>query len=347
MAAQAPTALAVRESTLVLGPPSALPPVNGAELFTYLKLFLSYYVEFPDEHTLNMTVVWIVHACARDRDDSGFGQLIWRASPRLMITSKQRGSGKSTLLDLILMLTLSQRGKVTKITAAKLAKVFGKYYEVACLDEAKTLFGTGLRAQELQGILLSGYTRNSSYEVSNVSLSTFGACAYAAKTNIITEGNDTLADLFDRSLKAVLQRPGQLMPEVDEQADEDAEKLGMLLVGWTDQKRAELKQAARDIAAEDAEDSRTLAARGVKTTDLRRPQLWRILRACARTAGGDWEDAIRAAQRALDGGAPTQEAAKSMAGLSDRVAVWRGTGPARPAATVPPDDETDDDEEGD
>src|SRR6185437_2247725 len=99
-------------------------------------------VAWPDDESLDTVLLWCLHANARDRDETGSGPLIWRASPRLMLTSGERGSGKSTALDLIAILAGSRFGRLPKITAPAFAKLMGNFREPAIIDEARMVFGT-------------------------------------------------------------------------------------------------------------------------------------------------------------------------------------------------------------
>ena len=90
-----PAEVAVREPSAVISPQRSAkrPVIDGSMILDYTRLYLSRYVAFPSAAALDLTTAWIVHASARDRDDTGIGPLIWRASPRLLVTSKDRGSG--------------------------------------------------------------------------------------------------------------------------------------------------------------------------------------------------------------------------------------------------------------
>jgi hypothetical protein len=289
--------------------------IDGAMLWLLVRRYLAHYISFRTEAELNVVTGWVFHAVARDRDGNGMGQLIWRASPRLLVTSPKRGSGKSTLLDLIGILTGSRRGKIPKITPARIAQVLGKYHETVILDEAKTIFGAGSKSLELQGIMLAGYTRRTSYEVSGQSLSLFGAIAYAAKDELITDTRgEQIGDLLDRSLTVRLYPPVRPMPEVDEVAEENGELLARALVAWTDSKRAELKQASRDLATEDQE--------AAEAGNLRTAQISRPLRACARLAGPGCEADLDAALGELTEGAAGSGTADLMADLMARAEAW-------------------------
>jgi hypothetical protein len=340
----ASTALALRHEAALAQTQQPREPVvivDGAWLFGMLRLYLSYYVAFPSEAALNLVTAWIMHAVARERDDSGLGQLIWRASPRLLITSRRRKSGKSTLGDLILILTQNRRGRIPKLTAAKLAKIFGQYFETAVLDEAKLIFGAGNAQKEVQGMLLAGYTRRASYEVNNKSLWVFGAAVVIAKEDIILEtgGMDgPLGDLFDRMFKVVLAKPRGIMPEVDEQAEEDGEGLAEMTVTWTNAYRPQLLQAVRDLAEED----QMLARDG---EDPRRLQIGRPLRAIARVCGPEVEAMVTDAIREITSGTAASEAAQTIGRLDQRAQTWRSATPCFTTEDAGEDDDLDEDED--
>jgi hypothetical protein len=339
-------------------------PIDGALVLGLVRRYLAHYVNFPSESALNTAVAWIAHAVARDRDDKGLGQLIWRASPRLLVTSRNRGSGKSTLLDLIVILTGSRDGKIPKITPRAIAETTGQLFETVVLDEAKTLFGSGAKNLELQGILLAGYTPRTSYRVKGKSIPLFGAVAYAGKDELITstEGGQ-IGDLLDRSIKLRFRASATVTHEVDELAEDDGELLASALVAWTDSVRAELRQAARDLATEDREASEATVAAGRDAGNLRSFQIWRPLRAIARVADGPdedgaygprkdgtigaWEESVNAAAAELNAGAAAIEAQEALDELQRRAEAWGASGADEdePGEIVTEDDDYSDDEE--
>jgi energy-coupling factor transporter ATP-binding protein EcfA2 len=301
--------------------------IDGARVLDLTRRYLAHYVAFPNEASLTAAVAWIAHAVARDRDDTGIGQLIWRVSPRLAVTSRKRGSGKSTLLDLIAILTRSRDGKMPKVTPRAIAETVGRHFDVAVLDEAKTIFGSGAKNLELQGCILAGYTPRTSYRVSGKSIPLFGAVAYAAKDELITDTNgEQIGDLLERSVILRFCAPDKAPPEVDEIAEDDGDLLASALIAWTDSCRDELRQAARDIAAEDRESDRG--------GSLRSMQIWRPLRALCRVADGltaeelaegkrgPWETAIDEASWELTAGAAGVEAQETLDELSRRAEAW-------------------------
>jgi hypothetical protein len=289
-------------------------PVDGALLWILVRRYLSFYVALPSEAALNLVTAWVFHACARNRASTGIGQLIWQASPRLLILSRKRGAGKSTLLDLIVILTGSRRGKVPRITPARLAQIIGQAHETVCIDEGSLVFGAGRRHLDLQACLLAGYTPRASYEVSKTSLSLFGPVAIATKESLLTEatkavdGDDSsLGDLIDRCFPVTLEAPARPMPEVGQRAEAEGAALARGLVKWTTDGRAALEQAAQDIADEDYDTATERAGRGEKAAGSPRAfQIGRPLRAIGRVI--DQQAREDQERRGIEGGEPKCEA---------------------------------------
>ena len=293
-----PAQVAVREPSAVISPQRSArrPVIDGSMVLDYTRLYLSRYVAFPSAAALDLTTAWIVHASARDRDDTGIGPLIWRASPRLLVTSKERGSGKSTVLDLITILTRSRNGRMPKVTPRAIACVLGRRHETAILDEAKLILGAGNRSQELQGILLAGYTPRSNYVASKGGkddpIPLFGPVAYAGKDELITDTGGMLGDLLDRSVIVRMRTSPRHMPEVDEDAEDDGDLLAGALAAWTSEVKGELREAAKALGAADRE-----AGAVTDGTALRAAQICRPLRAVGMVAGGGWAERIDEACR--------------------------------------------------
>jgi Protein of unknown function (DUF3631) len=323
--------VAVRERTAVA---ARTPQIDGGMVLDLTRAYIQHYVALPSPAAAATVTAWVAHAVARDRDDTGIGPLIWRASPRLLVTSRNRGSGKSTLLDLIAILTRSRNGKMPKVTPRAIAEVLGSWYETAVLDEAKLIFGAGRASQELQGILLAGYTPRASYAIKGRVLPLFGSVCYAGKDELITDTNGQLGDLLDRTITIRMRPPSRPVPEVDEQAEDEGDLLAAALIAWTDSARAELRQAARDIAAEDRESAE-------EGNSLRSAQIWRPLRAIGRVAGGSWPEEMDAAAQQLTAGAAGTETADLMAELQRMAQGW--SAPAEEDGVILQDDQEDED----
>jgi len=294
--------------------------VDGAALFTHTAQWFGSYIAFPDLESHVRTVLWNVHALARNRGEHGIGPLIWRSTPRLGVTSKENKSGKSTVLDLSRMLQRTTRP--LKITGYALANKIGHKHEALILDEAKLVFGNGGAAADVQSIMLGGYTPGATWEYghnsSNVEIPLFGPVAYAAKDDLITGTRDRLADMFDRTLWVRMDRASRLMPQPDEDCEDDAILLNQSLIDWTNANQLALRTRARDLARMDQEASAEAASDG-REIDARRPQIIRPLLACADVAGGPWPILAR---RALLGDGTSYAAAERAGEIAGRAERW-------------------------
>lgn len=264
-------------------------PINGAELLTDTARLMGTYVAFPSLNAHVIAVLWNVSALARDRDEGGIGPLIWPAHARLGVTSKRNKSGKTTLLDA--SRGLQQTSRPGRITGRALAHKLGKSHKALVLDETKLLFGTGLANQDVQSILVNGYTRGATWEITSgnheLEIPCYGAVVYAAKDDLITSTQDRLTDLFDRTIWIRMERPTSLRPQMDDMADADFALVNQSLIMWTDAMKDDLLARHRELAKQDYQRSLEAAQEG-REIDARRPQIWRPLLAVADVAGGPW-----------------------------------------------------------
>lgn len=290
-------AVAVRDPASV-----AHSSAQAAEILTetmrYTRRVLERHVSWPSAQALDTVQLWLMHANARNWDDAGNpGPLIWRATPRLLLTSDTRGSGKSTALDLVGMLTANS-GRPSKITPRAIAHKLANKHETVTIDEAKLIFGSGRASQELQGVLLAGYTRRGTYTYSSggkdVDLKTFGPVAYAGKDELITDTGGSLGDLLDRTIIIRMRRAGRHYPDIDEVADAAAVLAAKGMAAWTTIKQGELLAAASRLSRQ-ATESGDLDAADLDAGMLRVTQIWRPLLACADEMGGDWPARAREA----------------------------------------------------
>lgn len=296
------------------------------ESLRYAERVFTRHVAFPTPTALDTVLLWLLHANARDRDDTGTGPLIWRASPRLLVTSKERGSGKSTVLDLGAILAGSRAGRLSRVTAPGFAKLMSKYQEAAFLDEAKMIFGTGQKSLDLQGMLLTGYTARAHSMTAHAGGSLeklFGPVALGGKDNLITTASDGIQDLLDRCIIIRMRRASRHYPDIDEVAEQAAELAYQGMATWATMMRGQLLEASARLNREAAE-SGALSAGDVESGILRATQLWRPLIACADVVGGDWPDRARAAASAGDA-----ETAEWLADLHNLdTALWADPEPA-------------------
>ena len=67
--------------------------ITGADWLNYMRMFFARYVVWPSEAALDTAVLWAAHTYARESMDNG-AELIWKATPRLFVLSKERNSGE-------------------------------------------------------------------------------------------------------------------------------------------------------------------------------------------------------------------------------------------------------------
>ena len=296
----------------------AVPDIDGALLLDYVAAYLARYVWWPSVAARDAVVLWIAHALARnDR-----GELIWRCTPRLLVTAATRGAGKSTVMDLMVFLALSRFGRMGKVTPRALEQVLGSFHEPAFLDEAQRVFGAGRRSEDIQASIAAGYTRRAGAVTTigskTVVTSTFGPVALAGIDSLITSTGGQVQDIIDRCVIVRLypQPDDVRMPEVNERAEDHGELLGKTLAAWLAQAGPAMAAAATRLADE--------AAAGIgDVPDIgdggRHAQCWRPLVAVADTAGGRWPGAARdaCAQLVFSAGPSSQdEGAGAMAELA-------------------------------
>ena len=317
-----PAEVAVRTAGAVTARPPGIAPqrpdIDGARLLEQAGLFLLDYASFPSPAAAVACTLWAAHAVARDANRD----LIWRATPRLLLSSAENGSGKSTVLDLLAILTRSRAGRLGTVTAPGLVQLLGQLREPAFPDEVQSTFGNGRRAEEVRRIINAGYTRRAAALTGRGAKATltnvFGPVAMAGLDSLITDTNGRMADTLARCIVIRMQRPDRRMPELDERGEDRGDAIAAALAGWTAAVQGELRSAAQDLA--DA------AARGEDGLDDigdggRVAQIWRPLLAIADVAGGMWPTAAREAIWELSAAAGDLDgAADAMAWLEDETA---------------------------
>jgi hypothetical protein len=262
------------------------------QLLDEIGLLITDYVYLPSRSLAVAITAWAAHAAARDGDR----RLIWRASPRLILTSEQNGTGKSTVLDILRILLQSRSGRMAKVTAPGLAMVLNKFQDTALLDEVNVTFGSGRDARDVQAVLLAGYSRGGTWvngRASGTVMDVSGAAAMAGKDDLITRQRDALKDLLARSIIGRMVRPPVFLPQFDEDAEDRAAALSRALWAIMGSLGPQLAQASRDLARE-------LAGSAITDGDGGRiAQIWRPLDAVARIAGGRWPEALQQARAEL------------------------------------------------
>ncbi|MBR0861204.1 DUF3631 domain-containing protein [Bradyrhizobium sp. YCK136] len=246
--------------------------VNGAALLDDIVAQIRRYVVLP-EHAVRACACWVLHTFLAER---------FLVSPRLCVSSPTKGCGKTTLLDVLARLV--QRPLLaSNITPAAVFRVIEKCKPSLLIDEADTFLAEN---QELRGVLNSGHRQGGSVvrvtgdDLEPRQFATFGPCAIA----LIGTLPSTLAD---RSIIIELNR---------RRPTERVESYRPDRAGHLDQLARRAARWARDhaiaVGAADPEMPEQVTNRAADN--------WRVLKAIATVAGGQWprhvDEAAKAAQ---------------------------------------------------
>jgi hypothetical protein len=270
--------------------------ITGADWLNYMRMFFARYVYWPGPSELDTAVLWAAHTYARESMDNG-GGLIWRATPRLFVLSKERNSGKSTILGLFLRVCPRTSGLDTEPTEYGLLSSIQEEKPTLLIDELGILIGSDKRKAGVQQILLNGYTPAGT-KLRQVDKKRQRVQLFAP---IALGGLDVVEESVSENVKAILSRgpifhvspppkdaeqPAD-MDEEEDYVDEVVRRIRLAGMGWTITNREYLR-AARPEPAEGA---------------VRRwRQIWRPMLAIADGAGEDWPQRAREACKRLQHG---------------------------------------------
>jgi Protein of unknown function (DUF3631) len=256
--------------------------ITGADWLNYMRMFFARYVRWPSEAALDTAVLWAAHTYVRESMDNGAG-LVWKATPRLFVLSKERNSGKSTVLGLLLRVCPRTSGLDTEPTEYGMLDSLLEEKPTLLIDELGILIGTDKRKAGVQQILLNGYTPVGT-KLRQVKGKRQRVQLFAP---IALGGLDVVEESPSENVKAILSRgpilhmvpsPDGNPPEGDlddeeDYVDEVVSRIRIGGMGWCITNREYLR-AAKPEPAEGA---------------VRRwRQIWRPMLAIADGAGEDW-----------------------------------------------------------
>jgi hypothetical protein len=313
-AGRAPGTVAVRAPGTVAG---QLPDINGAELLDHVRAYLGRFARFPSAAALDAAVLWAAHCHARDSE----GTMIWPATPRLMLLSRERGSGKTTVLELVARLVPVCHGIDVEPSMAGVTYSLGREKAVVAIDESDILFGAGKRKADLRAVLNAGYSRHGTVLRMRGSkgerVPVYGAVMLAGLDVVEQATGGQLDTLLSRAviIRMSAPPPGDDLPDVNDpaqHAESIAERGRKLLAVWSLVNRGKLAAVQPEMPE------------GVR---LRAAQIWRPLLAVAEIAGGEWPERAAAACAELTmarDATPADQADQLLDELAAMTEGWEG-----------------------
>lgn len=250
---------------------------DGVRLLNDVRTFLSRFVVYPSDHTLNAHVLWIAHTWLMDA---------WESTPRIAFLSPEPGSGKSRALEVTEMLVPRPVHAVNTTPAYLFRKVSDPDGAPTILyDECDTLFGPRAKDhEEVRGMINAGHRRGATAGrcvVRGKIVETEELPAYCA---VALASLDDLPDtIMTRSVVVRMRRraPSEPVEPWRRRVNApEAEKLRDQLVDWSNVVRA--------IAGDTWPEMPT----GVED---RAADVWEPLITVAELAGGQWPEAARVA----------------------------------------------------
>lgn len=208
----------------------AAPATDGAKLLMETRRTLGKFISASDSQLWAITF-WVFHTYVLDK---------FRATPRLLLTSKDGGCGKTETL--LRIMSLSQNGWRGKGSKEAIKAKFGEADRpTIVVDEVSQIFGKSGRGgstHPLAGVLCEGYKRGAtdSFSVNRVAeeISIYAAVALAGRGNAVPD------DIRSRCIVVKMQQ-GRPAEEYEfEEHDRQFEMLGQAIGQWVKKNAAEI-----------------------------------------------------------------------------------------------------------
>lgn len=259
--------------------------LDGARLLDQAEEYFRTYTIQPSPHVYIALAVYVAytHAAA-----------LFDFAPRLVLTSAEKRSGKTRTMEVVQAMSHRPLVAANATVAAIFRSLGGDDPTTLCLDEADTIFGTRIKAEQnedLRGLLNAGFQKGTTvmrtvgpnHEVAH--FQTFAPAVLAAIGHL----PDTITD---RAVNVRLRRRKQSETVAQYRLRRDQPQL--------------LEHRARLNDWINAHHEDLLTAEPESPLEDRAADTWEPLLAVADLAGGRWPEDIRAAAVAL-----TAEAAEN------------------------------------
>jgi hypothetical protein len=194
---------------------------NGAEFLFITRRILAHWARWPGQSTENdpswvLDLATLYVALTHFVNDEN--EPLFNAIPHFMVIA-EKGSGKTRAMKVMRSLVRDSTIIASRYTMPGIRDALhaGK---TPFLDEAQRAFGRGTANQAIQSILASSYSADSGTLDGIGGLNereAFGSMILAAQPKIVTNTNDNLDDLFERSVMVEWEKSFDDIPELDNQ----------------------------------------------------------------------------------------------------------------------------------
>lgn len=254
-----------------------LPPIPGDMILDAVREVIAMFVR-ADDTALDAAALWVAHTWFRNPDKS----LLWWATPRLFVTSREPGSGKSRFGATLRYLVPEPTGLLAEPSGPSIARL-AEVRKALFIDEADILVGEGGRKSMVRSIINDGYNREGTTSVA----SGHSAQEYSVFSPMCMMGLDSMTEgsVGDR-IKATLTRCIMIRMRKAGGTNRPASLGERAMPLFTITRRLLELWSAQEMANGIPEDPPLPAA----LTDVGdRPQeIWEPLFRIANAAGGPW-----------------------------------------------------------
>jgi hypothetical protein len=204
---------------------------NGARYLDLARLFLGNYIRWPDPESLDIAALYVAATHFVDDD----GDPLFNAWPRFFLIGR-KGSGKTRAMKVMRGLTREPTIVAWRYTFPGVRDQLHNH-KVPVLDELHHAIGglRGTKNEALLSVILGSYSAEggSLDGIGNANeRQAFGPMILGAQPQIITQTNDGLTDLFERSFMVTMEKAYENLPEIDDQFAILGENFNNLLDVW-------------------------------------------------------------------------------------------------------------------
>lgn len=204
---------------------------EGARYLDRTRSFLRYYAHWPNEETLTLATLWV--AMSHFVDDEG--DPVFSAVPHFLLVGKH-GTGKTRMMQEMQAVLRNPSPISFDYTMRGIRETLHNHSQ-PILDELHRKIGgrTGTTNSSIQSVIAGSY-KSGMGTLDGIgglnAQSAFGQILMAAQPRIITNTNDQLDDLFERSILLETEKSFDPVPPLDENFSIIGRNLHDILSVW-------------------------------------------------------------------------------------------------------------------